>query len=421
MTTGPLAVKSESLTGLPSGPFRAKSGAFCPTSRATAALARTRTASALRTRVRLTARRVDMAPPRLRVTPSDCTRNPRPGRAVPGDRGRENVLAFRPWRMEASMRAIPSSGRSFLVGTASLTAGLMLPRLADAQPAPSRPLVPRETFFDDPDVASAQISFDGAWVAYVAPVDGVRNLWVAPVGDLAAARPLTRVTDRPIGSFFQWAYTNRHVVFWQERDGDENWRASSVDIHDGTIVPLTPPRGVRSWLLEVSRRSPREMLISHNERDKQFFDLFRIDVVTGKSSLVYENPQFAWLGTDTALQLRLASRYRKDGSVEVLERRPSGAWVPFMSIPRGEVEDRKSTRLNSSHGYISYAVFCLKKKKTDPDYLCGTNSMKLRVFYASPPLSYLPFLMHSHPNENLLEADVARAASRTRDMFNVPD
>src|SRR2546422_6232315 len=29
----------------------------------------------------------------------------------------------------------------------------------------------------------------------------------------------------------------------------------------------------------------------------------------------------------------------------------------------GDVEDRKSTRLNSSHGYISYAVFCLKKKK----------------------------------------------------------
>src|SRR2546422_5618192 len=36
------------------------------------------------------------------------------------------------------------------------------------------------------------------------------------------------------------------------------------------------------------------------------------------------------------------------------------------------LKDRKSTRLNSSHGYISYAVFCLKKKKTylhPPDYL----------------------------------------------------
>src|SRR2546422_3722744 len=31
----------------------------------------------------------------------------------------------------------------------------------------------------------------------------------------------------------------------------------------------------------------------------------------------------------------------------------------------GPGEDRKSTRLNSSHGYISYAVFCLKKKKKD--------------------------------------------------------
>src|SRR2546429_5967766 len=34
-----------------------------------------------------------------------------------------------------------------------------------------------------------------------------------------------------------------------------------------------------------------------------------------------------------------------------------------------DVEDRKSTRLNSSHGYISYAVFCLKKKKNEHTYL----------------------------------------------------
>src|SRR2546429_4676531 len=35
-------------------------------------------------------------------------------------------------------------------------------------------------------------------------------------------------------------------------------------------------------------------------------------------------------------------------------------------ITRTFTQDRKSTRLNSSHGYISYAVFCLKKKKQDP-------------------------------------------------------
>src|SRR2546422_1870240 len=35
-----------------------------------------------------------------------------------------------------------------------------------------------------------------------------------------------------------------------------------------------------------------------------------------------------------------------------------------LRIQKFEQRDRKSTRLNSSHGYISYAVFCLKKKKT---------------------------------------------------------
>src|SRR2546422_4214841 len=43
---------------------------------------------------------------------------------------------------------------------------------------------------------------------------------------------------------------------------------------------------------------------------------------------------------------------------------PNGRLVGLSKIPRViEVLDRKSTRLNSSHGYISYAVFCLKKKK----------------------------------------------------------
>src|SRR5687768_18092490 len=46
-------------------------------------------------------------------------------------------------------------------------------------------------------------------------------------------------------------------------------------------------------------------------------------------------------------------------------------WVSWKGMefvsdaPPGLSRDRKSTRLNSSHGYISYAVFCLKKKNTD--------------------------------------------------------
>src|SRR3712207_7118475 len=47
----------------------------------------------------------------------------------------------------------------------------------------------------------------------------------------------------------------------------------------------------------------------------------------------------------------------------VLACRNNRSWSRFPQNPRSAQEDRKSTRLNSSHANISYAVFCLKKKK----------------------------------------------------------
>src|SRR2546422_9372933 len=48
---------------------------------------------------------------------------------------------------------------------------------------------------------------------------------------------------------------------------------------------------------------------------------------------------------------------------EVLIAKPYWVTFPEIVVFAGGIPDRKSTRLNSSHGYISYAVFCLKKKK----------------------------------------------------------
>src|SRR2546429_5990535 len=48
----------------------------------------------------------------------------------------------------------------------------------------------------------------------------------------------------------------------------------------------------------------------------------------------------------------------------------SGGWNDPDMLEIGNGIDRKSTRLNSSHGYISYAVFCLKKKNTTNIHSC---------------------------------------------------
>src|SRR2546422_4631610 len=66
--------------------------------------------------------------------------------------------------------------------------------------------------------------------------------------------------------------------------------------------------------------------------------------------------------TDFHLQLLVDPDPLRNGHVQVPESGPEHpvAEVAELARTRG---DRKSTRLNSSHGYISYAVFCLKKKK----------------------------------------------------------
>src|SRR5690242_11323705 len=86
--------------------------------------------------------------------------------------------------------------------------------LAEAAPPP---IIPRRALFDAPARDWATISPDGTKLAFLAPVDGVKNVWLAPLDDLGAARPLTRITDRDVMNRLVWPHDNRHIVFFREQ------------------------------------------------------------------------------------------------------------------------------------------------------------------------------------------------------------
>jgi dipeptidyl aminopeptidase/acylaminoacyl peptidase len=160
----------------------------------------------------------------------------------------------------------------------------------------------------------------------------VLNLWVAPLDDVDKARPVTDVTDRNISTWIIWMHDNRHVVFFRDQSGDENWRAWRVDLQTGDVRALTPGPGVTCYIQQTSRHFPGELLIAHNERDKQYFDIHRVNVATGDSALMQTNDGFEGYFTDQQFNIRLATRHLDNGNVEYVQRGPAGGWSPFAEV-----------------------------------------------------------------------------------------
>lgn len=196
-------------------------------------------------------------------------------------------------------------------------------------------LIPRRKIFGNPDRARTTVSHDGSHIAWLAPLDGVLNVWVAPRDRLADARPVTNDKGRGIRAYF-WAYTNGHILYIQDKDGDENWRIYVVDLDADSGVEavrdLTPFDGVQARVQEISPEFPQEALIALNRRVPQLHDIYRINITTGEMSLVCENPRFAEFLTDEAFAIRLAYAVTPDGGMDVFQ--PNGGeWRRVDTIP----------------------------------------------------------------------------------------
>jgi dipeptidyl aminopeptidase/acylaminoacyl peptidase len=273
---------------------------------------------------------------------------------------------------------------------AVVSAFLMAAPVAFAAEGQKHPLIPRDVLFGNPDRAQVRISHDGRHLSWLAPVDGVMNVWVAPVDDLDSAKPVTHDKKRGIGQY-RWAYTNEHILYQQDEGGNENWNIHAVDLKTGSERNLTPNPAVAARIAEVSDSFPDEILVSINDRVPQFHDLYRINIRTGESTLLMQNPgaingnPVAGLATDNDFQVRFAITFMPDGGQEVLEIQPqpdresaTTEWKSFMRIPFEETMgtslggfDRSGQRayLTDSRGRDTAAMVMLDLQSGDQQVL----------------------------------------------------
>jgi dipeptidyl aminopeptidase/acylaminoacyl peptidase len=211
-----------------------------------------------------------------------------------------------------------------------LVCGVLLGSVAMAQDGKGAgpvPLIDRDVIFGNPEIANAELSPDGKFIAFVKPWKDTRNVWVKGVNEpFSAARLLTTETKRPVAGYL-WSRDGKYVLYVKDHDGDENFNAYAVDPAAkpaaGEDAPasrdLTGMRGVRIQLVELPKSDPDIVYIGLNDRDKAWHDLYKLRISTGEKTLVRKNTDriTGWV-FDLKGQLRLATRSADNGDTEIL-------------------------------------------------------------------------------------------------------
>lgn len=207
-------------------------------------------------------------------------------------------------------------------------------------PAPAEiapPSISRADLFGEPTRHGGQLSPRGDRVAFLAPRDGVTNLWVLSVDALDEARPVTDDRGRGVRRF-AWAADNSTLLYLQDDRGDENWRLYAIDAAGGAPRALTPV-GARAEILSLSPADPSGVLVTLNQRDAAYPDVFRYDVTNGERTLVQRNLNtpasrgFVRFVADRENRLRVGVKALADGGAEVWVRPIDGDWRRLFHVP----------------------------------------------------------------------------------------
>lgn len=194
-------------------------------------------------------------------------------------------------------------------------------------------LIDRELFFGNPEYAGAQISPDGKYISFIKPYKNTMNVWVKETGaPFDTARPMTADTARPVRQYF-WSRDGKYVLFVQDKGGDENFNVYVVNPADkpatGSDVPaarnLTDAKGIRAEIFAVPKSDPDALYVGINERDKAWHDLYKVNISTGKRTLISENKdRLQGMIFDNADKMRLALRSPQNGDTEILRLNADG-------------------------------------------------------------------------------------------------
>jgi dipeptidyl aminopeptidase/acylaminoacyl peptidase len=248
------------------------------------------------------------------------------------------------------------------------------------------PIIPVQQFFDSPEIALAQISPDGRWLAYLKPYHGKLNVFVRPLAG-GAERRMTADTTRPIREY-HWSADGKRVLYLQDRGGNENFHIYGIPVDAATpeeARDLTPYDSARAIIADIPRDLPDRIFIALNRRDPTAFDAYWLDLASGALTLVEKNPgRFAAYLLDHQHVVQAALAQGPAGENEIYVRGDSAnPWKLLVTYPATETvnplrlhPDGKSLYLTSDHGETQFARLIRLDLTTGAEQVAGTDPLK---------------------------------------------
>ena len=199
--------------------------------------------------------------------------------------------------------------------------------------------IPRKVIFGNPDKVNVKISPDGKYISYVAPLEGVLNVFVTFADDVKLAKPVTHDKGRGI-SAYTWTMLPNKMIYAQDTDGDENTILYLLDLATLESKAITPKK-VKAIVANISMNHPDEILISMNERNQSYFDIYKFNLKTGDKQLLFKNDEYMDITIDDNNDIRFLIKVLSDGRYQI-DQLTAGRLEPFKTI---KFEDTDTTDL----------------------------------------------------------------------------
>jgi dipeptidyl aminopeptidase/acylaminoacyl peptidase len=254
------------------------------------------------------------------------------------------------------------------------------------------PLIDRELLFGNPEIAGAQISPDGKFIAFIKPYKDTRNIWVKRIDEpFEKAKLITNRTDRPIPNYF-WSYDGKYILFTQDKGGDENYNVYAVNPNDapkaGEEVPaarnITDAQKIRAQIFAVPETEPDAIYVGLNDRDAAWHDLYKVKISTGERTLISKNTdRLQGIIFDNADKMRLALRVPQNGDTEILRLDADGKSTKIYSCNLFETcapvrfhKDNKRVYVQTNKGNPDLIQLVLLDVETGKEELVESDPMK---------------------------------------------